>query len=175
MGRLISLAQHDGPGVRHFSGTTTYTTEFEVPAARLSSSRQQVLDLGDVQVIAEVTLNGRNLGILWKAPFSVAVGDALKPGRNELRIRVADLWVNRLIGDQNFADDCQWTTNTGSTAKGRGLVEIPAWVIHNTPRPSPERKAFVSWQWPHLKNKQLLPSGLLGPVTLVSESETEMR
>ena len=174
MARLISLAQHDDPEVRHFSGTAIYRTQVEIPAAQLGKGQRQVLELGDVQVIAEVLLNGKSLGVLWKAPYSVDVSRAVRAGRNEIQIRVANLWVNRLIGDQQYPDDCQWTTNTGSTAKGKGLLEIPAWVVNNTTRPSTQRKAFVAWQWPHLQEKQLLPSGLIGPVRLVTEGEVEV-
>jgi hypothetical protein len=57
------------------------------------------LDLGTVEVMAQVILNGRDLGILWRPPYRVDVTDALKPGSNTLEIRVANLWPNRMIGD----------------------------------------------------------------------------
>ena len=57
------------------------------------------LDLGEVQVMAQVKLNGQDLGILWKPPFRVNVSGALHSGLNTLEIRVADLWPNRMIGD----------------------------------------------------------------------------
>jgi hypothetical protein len=87
-----------------------------------------------------------------------------------LEIKVANLWVNRLIGDNQFPEDCEWTSNTGSTADGLGLAKMPEWVVNNTPRPT-QRKAFVAWKWPHLAKKELLPSGLLGPVRLVTMAE----
>jgi hypothetical protein len=124
-----------------------------------------------VQVIAEVRLNGRNLGIVWKAPYAVDVTSAIRPGKNTLEVRVANLWVNRLIGDERFPDDSEWTTSTGSRAKGKGLVEVPGWVIEGAPRPEQRRKTFTAWRWPHLTaEKQLLSSGLIGPVRLLSES-----
>jgi len=58
------------------------------------------LDLGDVKNIAEVSVNGTSLGIVWKRPFRVNVTRALKPGANALSVKVTNLWVNRLIGDQ---------------------------------------------------------------------------
>ena len=58
------------------------------------------LDLGDVKDVAEVAVNGKYLGILWKTPFKVDVTGALKPGSNQIVIEVTNLWVNRLIGDQ---------------------------------------------------------------------------
>lgn len=50
--------------------------------------------------IAVVSVNGKPLGTLWKAPLRVDVTPALKPGANTLEIKVINLWVNRLIGDQ---------------------------------------------------------------------------
>ena len=58
------------------------------------------IDLGDVKNLAEVTVNGKSLGIVWHAPYRVDVTGALKPGANELTVKVTNAWVNRLIGDQ---------------------------------------------------------------------------
>ena len=56
--------------------------------------------MGDVKNLAEVTVNGKNLGIAWHVPYRVDVTGALKPGANELTIEVTNAWVNRLIGDE---------------------------------------------------------------------------
>jgi hypothetical protein len=109
--------------------------------------------------------------VLWKAPYTIDATAALRPGRNRIEIRVTNLWVNRLVGDLRHPDDNEWTSATGSTAPGQGLAKIPDWVAQNTPRPSPQRHAFVAWRWLHLGKKELLPSGLLGPVRLVPEAE----
>lgn len=58
-----------------------------------------VLDLGDVKNIAEVIVNGKSCGTVWKEPWTVDVTDALREGENSLEIKVADLWVNRPVGD----------------------------------------------------------------------------
>ncbi|MGA2657711.1 MAG: glycosylhydrolase-like jelly roll fold domain-containing protein, partial [Verrucomicrobiota bacterium] len=70
------------------------------------------LELGQVQVMAGVRLNGRDLGPVWTAPFRVEVTAALQPGPNLLEIRVANLWPNRLIGDAALPPDQRvaWTT-----------------------------------------------------------------
>jgi hypothetical protein len=70
------------------------------------------LDLGDVKNLAEVLINGKRLGIVWKTPFRVDVTDALKPGVNTVEVKVTNLWVNRLIGDQqpNVARKYTYTT-----------------------------------------------------------------
>jgi len=99
--QLGSLSGSTNPGVKYFSGTATYTKTFNwKPASQVGKQKTETwLDLGDVQVMAQVTLNGHRLGILWEPPFRVDVTDAVKPGRNTLEIRVANLWPNRMIGD----------------------------------------------------------------------------
>jgi hypothetical protein len=109
---LVDWAKHPDPAVRYFSGTATYTCSFRVPAALLAPGRRLTLDLGDVQVMAGVRLNGKDLGILWKAPFRVDATAALQPGENRLEVTVANLWPNRLIGDQAGPREARvtWTT-----------------------------------------------------------------
>jgi len=175
MPSLISLSEHANEEVKHFSGTAVYDIGLIVPSNMINKNQRITLDLGVVQVIAEVILNGKSLGVVWKPPYRVDVTDMLVKGKNSLQIKVANQWVNRLIGDRNLPDDCEWTTKTGSTAPGMGLLKVPEWVVNNTPRPSEQRKAFVGWQWPHLAEKEVLPSGLIGPVHLVVEVEKEIK
>jgi alpha-L-rhamnosidase len=98
--RLESWSVSVDPGVKYFSGTATYSKVIEAPGAWLRSGVHVVLDLGEVRELAEVSLNGKSLGILWTPPFRVDVTDALRPGANRLDVKVTNLWVNRLIGDQ---------------------------------------------------------------------------
>ena len=58
------------------------------------------LDLGTVKDLARVRLNGRDLDVVWCAPWRVDISGAVKPKGNELEIAVANLWPNRLIGDE---------------------------------------------------------------------------
>ena len=95
---LRSLTQDTDPGVRYFSGIATYETHFRIPADIKPGTSLQ-LDLGGVGDVAEVWVNDKPSGIAWKPPYRVDVTQAVKPGQNRLRVRVADLWVNRLIGD----------------------------------------------------------------------------
>jgi len=97
---LSSWSESADPGVKYFSGTATYTKTIEAPADWFKAGTKLWLDLGDVKNIAQVSLNGSPFGILWKPPFRVDVTSALKPGANTLEIKVTNLWVNRLIGDQ---------------------------------------------------------------------------
>ena len=98
--RLISWSESADPGVKYFSGSATYTKTIEVPASAFSSGTHLWLDLGDVENIAEVAVNGKYQGIVWKAPFRIDVTQALVPGSNQIVVQVTNLWVNRMIGDQ---------------------------------------------------------------------------
>jgi hypothetical protein len=97
---LISWSESADPGIKYFSGTATYTGSFDVPAHWFVSGTRYWLDLGDVKNVAEIKVNGRPLGTVWKRPFRVDATETLKPGPNALEIKVANLWVNRLIGDK---------------------------------------------------------------------------
>ena len=87
-------------GIKYFSGSGTYTKSIEVPDEWIQPGTSLILDLGVVKNLAEVIINGKSLGIVWKTPFRVDVTKALKKGENKLVIKVTNLWVNRLIGDQ---------------------------------------------------------------------------
>jgi hypothetical protein len=138
METLAPWNENDDNGVKYFSGTGTYLKTINAPAEWFVDGAQQWLDLGRVQNLAEVIVNGKSLGIVWKTPFRINVTGALKPGENNLEITVTNLWVNRLIGDQ---------------------------------QPDVEDKYTYTTMPFYLANSPLLPSGLLGPVWIISRSE----
>jgi hypothetical protein len=106
---LSSWSDKTDPGIKYFSGTAVYTKTIQMPANGFKSGAAIWLDLGDVKNIAEVSVNGQPLGILWKAPFRVDATSALKAGANQLEIKVTNLWVNRLIGDKQPDADKKYT------------------------------------------------------------------
>jgi hypothetical protein len=138
MEKLASWTESADPGVKYFSGTGSYTQIIEASRKWFTSGAQLWLDLGDVKDLAEVVVNGKSVGVVWKKPFRIDVTNALKSGKNTLEIKVTNLWVNRLIGDQQ----------PGVTKK----------ITYTT---MPFYKA----------DSPLLPSGLLGPVKVVSVSK----
>jgi hypothetical protein len=112
-------------GIRYFSGEGVYSKTFTMPGKR--KGVRYVLDLGEVKELAEVTLNGKLLGAVWTSPFVVDVTRALKLGRNVLKVKVANLWVNRLIGDaQPGADKYTFTIiptyRADAPLKASGLI-----------------------------------------------------
>jgi hypothetical protein len=98
--RLESWSWSADAGVKYFSGIGTYIKSINASADWFKKGAKLWLDLGVVKNLAEVTVNGKSLGVIWQAPFRVDVTTALKPGSNELSIKVINAWVNRLIGDQ---------------------------------------------------------------------------
>jgi hypothetical protein len=164
--RLISWSEHSDPGVKYFSGTATYLKRFDIPAGLLGSERCLCLDLGKVAVMAEVKLNGQDLGILWKPPFRVDITDAAKPGENALEIKVVNLWINRQIGDEQLPEDSD--RNPDGTLKS-----WPEWLAQGKLSPT-GRFTFTSWRlWK--KNDPLVESGLLGPVTIQTAQRAAVR
>lgn len=160
---LTDISKYDDDDVKYFSGTITYENQINID--KPNEGTKTILDLGEVNVAAEVFVNEKSVGVLWKRPFRIDISKYLVQGVNQVKIDVANLWINRVIGDQELPEDCEWTTNTGSTAKGMGLAKIPDWVIEGKESPT-GRKAFVGWKWEHIKGKELVPSGLVGPVNI---------
>jgi hypothetical protein len=93
---LKSFTENTDLGIKYFSGTATYKSTFTAPQNLKS---EYLIDLGEVKNVAEVFVNGKSLGTVWKKPFKVELNNVLKTGENTIEIKVTNLWVNRLIGD----------------------------------------------------------------------------
>lgn len=98
MTALAPLDKHADAGIRYFSGVASYTNSFAAPRG-WAAGQPLWLDLGEANDIAEVRVNGKVAGSLWRAPWRIDIGAQAKKGRNTLELRVANKWVNRLIGD----------------------------------------------------------------------------
>ena len=99
------------PEGKAFSGTVTYTTSFDVDAVKPEA--HFTLDLGKVEMIADVSVNGKKAGIVWASPYSIDITSLVRPGKNELSIEVTGTWFNRLVYDASLpeADRKTWTIN----------------------------------------------------------------
>jgi hypothetical protein len=97
---LRSWTDSSDTGIRYFSGTATYEKTLSIPQAWLRDHSRVQLDLGQVKNLARVWVNGRCVGILWKAPFRIDITAGLQPGTNRIELQITNLWPNRLIGDQ---------------------------------------------------------------------------
>jgi len=159
---LTSLDKHPDPRVKYFSGTATYSRVLTVPADFLDPDRRVVLDLGRVEVLARVHINGRDLGVVWKEPYRLDVTDAVRAGSNDLEIAVTNLWTNRLIGDEQLPPENQYATGAD-----HGILRLPDWYRNGQPKPAGGRVTFATWQF-YRKDDPLVSSGLLGPVRLLN-------
>jgi hypothetical protein len=149
------------PGIKYYSGTAVYRKTFDMASPVPAGGVRLWLDLGGVKNIAAVRLNGRDLGVVWCDPWRVEITEAIRRKGNRLEVRVANLWPNRLIGDEREPPDAEY-------APGGNLVRWPEWLLEGRPRPSSGRLAFSTWK--HFDaDSPLLPSGLLGPVKVLEE------
>jgi len=152
------------PGIKYFSGTAVYQTTFNFPAP-YDKKAVFYLDLGQVNHIANVKLNNKDLGVVWTAPWNAKIPDGLmKHKDNVLVIEVTNVWANRLIGDEQEPADCEWLP--GYLGGGSFLKEFPDWFLKNQTRPSKGRFCFTTWNY-FTKDSPLVSSGLLGPVRIM--------
>jgi len=138
---LIDWTKHSDEGIKYYSGSASYDKSFDINF-ELESNERYYLKLGSIKDvgIAEVKMNGKDLGILWTSPFRVDISDALVKGKNELEIKVVNSWYNRIAGDELKGSEKRFTaTNIVVSHDFRGR---------------------------EIKDLQLEPSGLLGPVSI---------
>lgn len=141
-------------GIKYYSGIASYRQTVALPETILTNKASEVfLDLGEVCNLARVRVNGKDMGVIWTAPYRLKIIKALIKGNNQIDIEVANLWPNRLIGDEQFPDD--------GITKG----QWPDWLKKNQARIS-GRYTFATAKF-YKKDSELVKSGLLGPVQLL--------
>ncbi len=156
---LQSWSQNADPGIKYYSGEAAYTRTIELRPELFGPSRRVYLDLGRVEVMARIRLNGKDLGTVWKPPYLVDLTSAAHPGSNALEVQVVNLWINRLIGDEQLPEDSP--RNPNGTLK-----EWPRWLNEGKTSPT-GRSTFTAWRlWK--KTDVPVASGLLGPVRLLA-------
>jgi hypothetical protein len=98
MNELKSWIRFEEPGIKYYSGTAGYSKSFKLTAREIKG-KEVILDLGNVQEMASVKINGKQLQVIWSAPFSFDITKYVKKGNNNLEVEVVNMWPNRLIGD----------------------------------------------------------------------------
>lgn len=164
MPELKDWTSFDEPDVKYFSGTAVYRTKFTLDGSRTGAAR---ISLGNCnRQVAEVVLNGRSLGTLWCEPYELELPRGLlKSGENDLRIDFTNVWANRLIGDEQEPQDCEFVP-AQFMGGGSHLKSFPDWFKDGiSARTSKGRKCFTDWNF-FTKDSPLVPSGLLGPIEL---------
>jgi (4-O-methyl)-D-glucuronate---lignin esterase len=153
---LHSWTESKDNGIRFFSGIATYRKSFDVPQS-LAAQERLFLQLGDLAEIAEVSLNGKELGFVWLPPYRIEITGAIRVGTNELEIRIANLWANRLNGDSLLLESARYTRSnldrmqtdpTSDSSYGR--------IPNGKTRPV------------YSEIPPLMKSGLLGPVQIIT-------
>lgn len=151
---LISWTGSEVDGIKYFSGTATYHKSIIIKKSNLDSSRKIIIDLGEIYDLAEVYINNKSAGILWKKPWHLDIKDLLKAGENELRIEVVNQWVNRLTGDM-LSDPADRFCRT------------------NQPYITRDDDGFDNWAEGGDETFRLQDSGLLGPVNIIYVKDKE--
>ncbi len=107
---LADWTQRPEDGIKYYSGKATYLKSFDLPESLLPQGGRLFLDLGELNNLAEVRLNGKDLGVLWTKPFRVEITQAARAGNNQLETDIVNLWPNRLIGDGKLPPEKRLTT-----------------------------------------------------------------
>ena len=132
--------------IKYFSGTAHY--EQRLYLKEFDRHYRYILDLGEVKNLAVVRVNGKVCGTLWRPPFTIDITESLLGGDNLLEVDVTNLWVNRMVGDEQEPDDVEWSEPVAfgaapnSPTIGRFMKEVPEWFSQGQPRPS-KHKAIV--------------------------------
>ncbi|SNR65954.1 F5/8 type C domain-containing protein [Lutibacter agarilyticus] len=152
---LIDWTTHSNEEIKYFSGTAIYEKSFNINKKVLAKDVKLILDLGKVDIAAKVILNGKDLGVIWKAPYQIDITDAVKKGGNVLKIEITNQWTNRLIGDENYPDLSGYYDSK----------EMPEWYKNNEPAPLGKRTTFTTYNF-FKKGDDLIPAGLVGPIMI---------
>jgi hypothetical protein len=143
------------PSIRFYSGTAVYRKQFTIPSSQAAD--RWYLDLGTVKNVAGVKLNNRKLGVIWTASWRVEITDSVRAGTNDLEIEIVNLLPNRLIGDGMLPREKRRTRTNVRTYDAR-LPANAEYPTYGCPVCEARRQSG--------KPAALLPSGLLGPVTV---------
>ena len=153
-------------GIKYYSGTAVYKKTISLSA--VAPGKKVYLDLGKVNHLATVSVNGKALGVLWTTPWRIDISSAIRAGANTIEVAVTNVWANRLIGDEEQPSDFVWEHGDTRYSDGLILKEFPDWFLKHEPRPSKGRYTFTTWNY-FAKDTSLTPSGLMGPVKIVGE------
>jgi hypothetical protein len=162
--RLRNLSLEADPGVKYFSGTARYTRKLGISKTWLKDGGRLKLDLGQVEVIAEVLVNGRSAGTTWTAPYRLDITDLVRPGNNKIEVQVSNLWVNRVVGDRQ-PGVTKRISFTHEDAASLGLEQKRSVFDRVGPGGTPFGGT------PYTADTPLPASGLIGPVRLIRETD----
>jgi len=153
--KLTDWITDERSGIKYYSGIADYAISFDIDAGKLDA--ETFLDLGKVEDVARVTLNGKTIGTVWSEPYRVQIpARLLKATGNQLNVEIANVWQNRLLGDWQVPEDrevrtLQWENGMlGGESFKAGRYTFSTMTVDKG---------------------RLFPSGLLGPVQVLTEEE----
>jgi hypothetical protein len=150
---LADWSKRAEEGIRYYSGSAVYSKSFDIPdGLAIKPADKLYLDLGVLKNLGRIKLNGHDLGILWTSPWQADITGILKEKGNNLEVTVTNLWINRLIGDEQQPWD--------------GVVDgkWPEWLLKGINRPT-RRYTFTTHRF-YRKDDPLAESGLIGPISI---------
>lgn len=158
---LIPLNENRSPEIKYYSGTTIYNNSFEINENPNGKKVNVLFD--EIYDIAEVFINGSSAGILWTRPYALDITRFIRKGNNEITVKVANTWINRIVGDEQLEPDMKYEMDGGKFTSGR-LAAFPEWLYSGMPS---DRERMTFYTWKHYdKNSPLVPSGLCGEVKI---------
>ena len=149
LAKTQSLSQSQIDGVKYFSGIMLYEKEIEIPSDYIKENRKLILEFDKIYNIAQVEINGKFVQTLWKSPYRCDITKHLKVGKNIIKIKVANLWVNRIIGDSQYPYE-----------------PLQNWVIQGKTKSESKRITSSDWSSAWGKKDKLLESGIVGKVQI---------
>lgn len=161
----------DNPAIKYYSGTVSYRNKFNITKVNIEETA--MLELGEMYDLAEVRVNEKSAGIIWKKPYQLNISSFLKNGDNTIEIQVTNRWINRLIGDEFIETDLKYDISNNKFTTGK-LIELPLWLGNPGVKRTGQRYTFTTWK--HYSNKNsLVNSGLLGPVKLTFYQQIHLK
>ena len=167
---LTDWKDNENEDIKYYSGTAIYSKTVKLP--KLKSGIKTFIDLGEVNIVAEVFVNGKVVDVLWKAPFIANVSNHVKKGDNVIEVKITNQWSNRMIGDKNYSGDYLGYQQPSYFPSESD--RMPDWYVKNEPMPEGPRSTFNTYKF-YSKGDDLMPSGLLGPVKIIFKKEKVLK
>jgi len=145
---LISWTESDITGIKYFSGTAAYHKTISISEEEIKGAGKAEIDLGEIYDVAEVFVNGKTAGVIWKKPYIVDISELVVTGNNEIKVEIVNQWVNRLTGDMLSNPEDRYCKT-------------------NQPYITSDDQGYDNWTEDSDETFSLKTSGLLGPVRLI--------
>lgn len=158
--KLQDWTTHEMRGIKYYSGIGTYKKIFNIENLE---DKKYYIDLGVVNDIARVKLNGKDIGVIWSAPWRIDISSAINEGENKLEIEVANRWINRLLGDKSEPEEYNRTVKFENGLMGGKEYQTGRYTFTT-------KSAMRSFKF-----KEPFSSGLLGPVVILEINENEIK